>query len=509
MIIPKPLVEQTQDGEFVFADELSLFLAFKKDSGYGYFVADELSQYLRVATGCFVTIRDGHPGTDARGVVVLTDRDAPRDLGEEGYGITVTPDCITLQACDGAGLFYAGQSLIQLLNHQRCTQNTAAGRGGESTIAGLSCVTIQDKPRFGWRGFMLDSARHFQPTELIIQLIDQLAALKLNRLHWHLTDDQGWRLEILGYPKLTSVGAWRSNGHENGERYGGYYTQEQVREVVGYAKQRHITIIPEIDIPSHNLAALAAYPELGCHDGPFQVASEWGLLDGVYCAGQDKTFTFLENVLAEVAALFPDVPIHIGGDERKPGTWESCPRCVALCKEQDLPDESALQKWFMDRVAGHIHTRLGRRSISWGDNIDTGGTDGMIVQGWVDGQAGKAARQRLDTINSTNEWVYFDYPQTPKEHAESYPDWMKTLPTEKVYQFNPIPEDLEPEYHQHILGSEAHLWTEFVPDQDQLYHQLMPRLFAFSEALWSPIEHRDYEDFKQRLAVQRALVHPG
>ncbi len=532
MIIPKPLVEQAQDGDFSFADELSVYLAFQKDPGYSFFVADELSQRLRVATGCFVTIRDGDPG-DAHGVIVLTDSDTPDDLGEEGYTITVTPDRITLSASHNAGLFYAGQSFDQLLHHQRSTQNTTAGRNGESTIPSLPCVTIQDKPRFGWRGFMLDSARHFQSTELIVQLIDQLAALKLNRLHWHLTDDQGWRLEILGYPKLTSVGAWRSNGQSNPEdgtgratreqggrdrgRYGGYYTQEQVREIVAYAKHRQVTIIPEIDIPSHNLAALAAYPQLACHDGPFEVASEWGLLDGVYCAGQDKTFTFLQNVLTEVARLFPDAPIHLGGDERKPGTWDSCPRCNALRERQGLSDEPALQKWFMDQVAGHIHTTLGRRSITWGDNIDAGGIDGtpgspgspgMIIQGWVDGQAGKSAQQGLDTINSTNDWVYFDYPQTPKEHEASYPDWMKTLSTEKVYQFDPIPQGLDPQFHHHILGSEAHLWTEFVPDEAQLYHQIMPRLFAFSEALWSPIAHRDYEDFTRRLSIQQPLVHP-
>lgn len=506
MMIPKPLIERTQVGEFVFPDELPVCLAYGKDHGCSYFVADELSQRLRVASGRFVSIRDGQPDDPNTPAVVLTDQGAPEDLGPEGYQIIVTPNRITLRSKHNAGLFYAGESLKQIL-HYHHSQTTSAAGNGSSTLAGLPCVEIQDKPRFPWRGFMLDSARHFQPVELIIQLIDQIAALKLNRFHWHLTDDQGWRLEILSYPKLTSVGAWRTNGKQN-TRYGGYYTQQQVREVVAYAKMRHVTIIPEIDIPSHNLAALAAYPELGCNGGARAVSSEWGLLDGVYCVGQDTTFNFLENVFAEVADLFPDAPIHIGGDERKPGLWDNCPHCDGLRKELGLKDEAALQKWVMDKVAGHIHKAHGRRSISWGDIIEYGCGDDIIVQGWVKGQAETSARLGIDTINSTNTSVYLDYPQSPEEHAASYPDWMGTLPVEKVYEFEPIPEGLDPQFHKHILGSEANLWTEFVPDEAQLYHQIMPRLYAFSEVVWSPADRRDFADFDKRLEVQRSLVQP-
>lgn len=502
MMIPRPLTEQSKPGAFTFPDELPVHLSYGKDHGYSYFVGDELSQHLRVAAGRFVSIRDGHPEGDTP-AVVLTDSDVPEDLGSEGYLLQVTPERIALRARDNAGLFYAGQSLIQLLRHCR-VQHAQAGDNGSTTIDSLPCTDIQDGPRFPWRGFMLDSARHFQPVELIVQLIDRLAALKLNRFHWHLTDDQGWRLEILSYPKLTGVGAWRANG-QGGRRYGGYYTQQQVREVVAYAKMRNITIVPEIDIPSHNLAALAAYPELSCHGQAREVTGEWGLLDGVYCAGQETTFTFLEHVFAEVAALFPDAPIHLGGDERKPGLWDSCPRCHSLRDELGLPDEPALQKWFMDKVAAQIRQAHGRRSISWGDNVESGNSDDIIIQGWIDGQAGKAAGQGVDVINSTNQWVYFDYPQSSEEHADGYPDWMATLPIEKVYAFDPIPEGLAPEHHGRIMGSEANLWTEYVPDEKQLYHQIMPRLFAFSEAVWSPVESRDIDDFKKRLAVHQAL----
>ncbi len=505
MIIPKPLVEQIHAGEFAFPDELPVHLAYGKDHGYSYFVADELSQRLRVAAGKFVSIRDSHP-EDHTPAVVLTDQNVPEDLGPEGYQLTITPERITLRASSNAGLFYAGQSLIQLLHHQR-TQIAPVGSNGSTTLAGLPCIDIRDRPRFPWRGFMLDSARHFQPVEMITRLIDQIAAMKLNRFHWHLTDDQGWRLEILSYPRLTGVGAWRNNG-QGSSRYGGYYTQQQVRELVAYAKMRQITIVPEIDIPSHNLAALAAYPELSCHGEAREVTGDWGLRDGVYCAGRDQTFTFLENVAAEVAALFPGSPIHLGGDERKPGLWDSCPRCHGLRKDLELPDESSLQKWFMDKVAAHIRQAHGRRSISWGDIIDYGCSDDFIVQGWVKGQAGKAAAKGIDTINSTNDWVYLDYPQSAQEHAASYPDWMQTLPLEKVYGFDPIPEGLKPQHHKHILGSEANLWTEFVPDEAQLYHQIMPRLYAFSETVWSPVEHRDFTDFENRLEIQRTLIQP-
>ncbi len=515
MMIPKPLNHQTQDGVFTFASKVTVLLAYRADPGYAHFVAEELSQHIRVATGSFVTVKVGEPGEADGGAVVLTDHDVHDDLGDEGYGLTITPDQITLRAAHNAGLFYAGQSLTQLLNHQQGTQTPAASDNGRALLRELPCADIQDKPRFAWRGFMLDSARHFQPVELIIKLIDQISALKLNRFHWHLTDDQGWRLEVLGYPKLTSVGAWRSNGGGDGGnrgnrgRYGGYYTQEQIREVVAYAKQRQITIIPEIEMPGHNLAALAAYPELGCNGGPPEVTHQWGVLDGVFCAGQDQTFTFLQNVLNEVAELFPGPYLHLGGDERKQGLWDKCNACQGVRDKHGLADESALQKWFMDRVAGHVHTSINRRSIAWGDNIDAGGIPSQVVHGWLPEQSTKAARQGLDTINSTHEWVYLDYPETEKELAENKPDWMMTLPLAKVYQLDPIPQGLEPELHHHILGSEAHLWTEHAPTEADLNHQLWPRLLAFAEAVWSPIEHRDFDDFMNRVAVQQPCLCLG
>ncbi len=496
MIIPRPLEFTPSQGTFTFRPNVAVVPAFHADPGDAWFIADELSQAIRVATGCFVTNRAGEPGhAPPPGAIVLTDQDAPSDLGVEGYRIDITPGQVTLRAAAAAGLFYAYQSFAQLL------KGHAATHGHPGKLTDIPCAHIRDKPRFGWRGLMLDSARHFQPVEQVMRLIDRLAAIKLNRLHWHLTEDQGWRLEILGYPRLTGVGAWRSNGKG---RYGGFYTQEQVREVVAYARARHITVVPEIEMPGHNLAALAAYPELGCNGVSNEVTGEWGILDGVYCAGKEQTFRFLEDVLGEVAELFPGPYLHLGGDERKKGLWDNCPRCTQLRQANGLADEAALHKWFMQRVCGRVHESLLRRSIAWGDNIDLGGIDGQIVHGWLPEQSTKAARQGHDTINSTHEWVYLDYPQNEQDHAQRKPGWMAVLPIGKVYEFDPIPYDLEPQFHQHILGSEATLWSEYVPDEAEMYHQLFPRLYAFSEALWSDPAARDFADFSRRLQVLTA-----
>ncbi|MEZ6192451.1 MAG: beta-N-acetylhexosaminidase [Phycisphaerales bacterium] len=493
MIIPKPLRFTPAPGTFAFRPNVAVVPAFHADPACAWFVADELSQKIRVATGCFVTNRAGNHGQAAApGSVVLTDEGAPSDLGQEGYRIEITPERVTLRAAAPAGLFYAYQSFAQLI------QGHAAANGDTGRLTELPCAQVYDKPRFGWRGLMLDSARHYQPIEQIIRLIDRLAALKLNRLHWHLTEDQGWRLEILGYPKLTGVGAWRNNGKG---RYGGFYTQEQVRDIVAYARSRHITVVPEIEMPGHNLAALAAYPELACNGASTEVTGKWGILDGVYCAGKEQTFRFLEDVLGEVAELFPGPYMHLGGDERKKGLWDSCPRCTEVRKAHGLAEESDLQKWFMQRVSGRVHESLLRRSISWGDNIDKGGIDGQIVHGWLPEQTAKAARQGHDTINSTHEWVYLDYPQNAEDHADRKPDWMIVLPLEKVYAFDPIPQNLEPQFHHHVLGSEATLWSEYIPDEAEMYHQLFPRLYAFSEAVWSDPGVRDFADFKRRLSV--------
>ncbi len=495
MIIPKPLECQQVDGAFTFPAQLPVIIAYHPDQGYAHFVAEELAQQLRVVSGAFVTINEGEAGSKP-GTILLTDRDAQADLGPEGYQLDISPECIRLCAGTNAGLFYALQSLLQILDHER------ASLVDDAQLKSLPCMSIKDKPQFGWRGFMLDSARHFQPIEVIYKIIDQLAALKLNRFHWHLSDDQGWRLEVLGFPKLTSVGAWRNNGKA---RYGGFYTREQVRVLVAYAHQRHITIVPEIDIPGHSFAALAAYPEYGCPGKEYTVQSGWGILQGTFCAGNEQTFRFLGEVFADMAEVFSGPYLHLGGDERKPGVWEACPKCSAAMKNMNFDEEAKLHRWFMERVSKRVHESLCRRTIAWGDNIEAGGVDGQIVQGWIAGQSVAAAKQGLDTINSTNTWVYFDYPESEEGIGTTWPKWMKPLPIEMVHAFDPIPEDLDPQLHKHVLGSECHLWTEHVPDEATIRRQIIPRIHAFSEAVWTPTEGRDFDDFSKRLKHQRTL----
>ena len=498
MIIPKPLSQQTEPGAFHFVPEISVTLAYHTDPGYAHFVAEDLTQQVRVATGRFVTVRENHNGeTPPAGSIVLTDHDYPHHLGPEGYALHVTPGQITLRAGSNAGLFYAGRSLIQLLDHHRAANK-------RKPLTEIPCTLIQDKPRFPWRGFMLDSVRHFQPIELVYKIIEQLAALKLNRFHWHLTDDQGWRLESYSYPRLAAVGAWRGNGR--GGRYGGFYTREQVRGLVEYARLRNISVIPEFDMPGHSLAALAAYPELGCRRDGYSVQETFGIMYGAFCAGTEKVYHFIEGVLEEWAEIFPAPYIHLGGDERKPGLWDACEACTAARQALELPDEAALQKHFMDRVAKRVHESLCRRTIVWGDNVDAGSTEGQVVQGWLPNQAVKAAQQGHDVINSIHQSTYLNYTTSPKDRREGMPDWLISLPLKKVHDFDPIPKDLDPDLHKHLLGSESHIWTEFVEDEPTLVKHLVPRLHAFSEAVWTDPNDRDYQDFKQRLKTQRPIL---
>ena len=495
MIIPKPLVQQAQSGAFAFDAAFSLYLTYHADPGYAHFVAENLTQHLRVATGRFVTVRETESETPPpAGSVVLTDQEHSHDLGSSGYTLHVTPEQVCLRAGANAGLFYAAQSLIQLLDHHRAQANG-------KPLKQIPCTLIQDKPRFPWRGFMLDSVRHIQPIELIYDIIDQMAALKLNRFHWHLTDDQGWRLESNSYPRLNSIGAW--HGSDTGGRYGGFYTREQVRGLVEHAHLRNITIIPEFDMPGHSLAALAAYPELGCKGEGYSVQEGYGILYGAFCAGNEKVYHFIEGVLEEWSEIFSAPYVHLGGDERKLGLWEACERCAAARKALELPDENALQRYFMDRVSKCVHDSICRRTIVWGDNIDAGSTKGQIVQGWLPGQTVKGARQGHDVINSIHESLYLNYLNTPDEMKDFMPKWMRTLPLKQVHDFDPIPENLEPELHKHVLGSESHLWTEYIEDKATLVNHLIPRLHAFSEAVWTNPADRDFEDFKKRLATQR------
>jgi hexosaminidase len=350
---------------------------------------------------------------------------------------------------------------------------------------------------------LLDCGRHFMTKDFVKRYIDLLAYHKLNVLHWHLTEDQGWRIEIKKYPRLTAEGAWRpatrADEQPRDDRgcYGGFYSQDDIREVVAYAASRYVTIVPEIELPGHCLAALAAYPELSCTGGPLAVATQWGIYDDVYCAGNDRVFEFLDDVLTEVVALFPAPYIHVGGDEVPKTRWQACPKCQARMKAEHLADERELQSYFIRRVEQML-TKRGRRLIGWDEILEGGLPPRATVQSWrgMDG-ALAAARAGHDVISSPTSHCYIDYPQGPDP---TMPTWMKQITLETIYSFEPTATELTAEQARHVLGAEANLWTEYAP-QPHVDHQAFPRLCALAELTWSPAEKRDFGDFSRRMGV--------
>ncbi|MFZ5519010.1 MAG: family 20 glycosylhydrolase [Candidatus Zhuqueibacterota bacterium] len=401
-------------------------------------------------------------------------------FGQEGYELNVTPRSVILTAGDPAGIFSGVQTLRQLLPPEIERADSVA-----STIDWIiPCVHISDAPRFTWRGMLLDCGRHFMTKDFVKRTIDLLAYYKMNRFHWHLTEDQGWRIEIKKYPRLTEIGAWRDG--EDGTRYGGFYTQDEIRDVVEYARSRFVTVIPEIEMPGHSVAALASYPELSCTGGPFEVETQWGVHKDVYCAGNEAVFAFLEDVLSEVVELFPASYIHIGGDECPKDRWENCPKCQARIKTEGLKDEHELQSYFIQRIEKFLLTKE-RRIIGWDEILEGGLAPGATVQSWrgVEG-AIAAAKSGHDAIVSPTSHAYFDYPIT-------------TTDLRRVYSFEPIPPELtEEKSRRHILGGECNVWTERAP-QPLVDQKVFPRLLAMSETLWSPAGGKEFREFHGRV----------
>ncbi len=398
---------------------------------------------------------------------------------QESYRLEISSLCAVITAETPAGIFYGIQSLRQLM--PAGAENPQAE---ERASWDLPAVVIADRPAFGWRGMLLDCSRHFMDKEFIKRYLDLLAYYKMNRFHWHLTDDQGWRIEIRKYPKLTEVGAWRKEA--DGSKYGGYYTQADIREIVQYAAERHIMVIPEIEMPGHSVAALAAYPAYSCTGGPFKVETRWGVFKDIYCAGNDSTFRFLENVLNEVIQLFPAPYIHIGGDEAPHYRWNNCRKCQSRMKKEGIADASGLQSYFIRRIDTYLQSKK-RRMIGWDEILDGGLAPGATVQSWRGFEGAlKAARSGHDAIVSPTSHAYFDYP-------------VKTTPIEKVYSFDPVPDSLEPEFRKHILGGECNMWTEHAP-QELVDSKVFPRLTAMAEVLWTYPSERDIQGFLSRLA---------
>ena len=439
-------------------------------------------------------------------VIVLALTETETALGPEGYTLEITPRRILMQAARPAGLFYGVQTLRQLW--------PAAWEGRMPPLPAepvrIPCLSISDQPRYSWRGAHLDVSRHFFAPEFIYRFIDYLAMNKMNIFHWHLNDDQGWRIEIKKYPLLTEVGGWRvdrDGEHWNrrapqqpGEKptYGGYYSQDEIRAIVAYARSRFITIVPEIEMPGHAGAALAAYPRFSCTGGPFTVppGGVWPIVN-LYCAGNDSSFTFLQDILDEVIGLFPGDFIHVGGDEADKSEWKKCPKCQARIREENLGDETGLQSYLIKRMERYLAGR-GKRTIGWDEILEGGLAPGAAVMSWRGMQGGiDAARAGHDVVMTPTDYCYFDYYQGP---ADSEPLSIGGyLPLETVYAFNPTPAGLTDEEAKHILGCQANLWTEFISTPEHAEYMLFPRLLAMAEVAWSPQPARSWEHFLGRL----------
>lgn len=461
-------------------------------------IAEEFSVQFRKVSGIDLSILPASQGKDATGAIVFRFNS---DLDKEAYNLTITKQRVVIEASHDAGFFYAIQTIKQLF------PEVIYGKELVAIEWTLPCLEIKDAPRFKYRGMHLDVARHFFNVEEVKRYIDILALHKLNTFHWHLTDDQGWRIEIKKYPKLTSIGGWRKGtviekkwGNYDNIAYGGFYTQEEIREVVDYAAQHFITVIPEIDLPGHMVAALASYPHLGCLDKNYEVYQDWGVSNDVLCVGKESTFDFLEGVMAEVMELFPSEYIHIGGDECPKTRWEKCPHCQRRIKELGLKTderyttEHYLQSYAISRIGKFLNDH-GRKIIGWDELLEGGIAPNATIMSWrgIDGGI-EAARQHHDVIMTSNSHFYFDYYQSLDTENEPF-GFGGYVPVEKVYSFNPQPEVLNEDEQKHIIGVQANLWTEYIKTNEHLEYMLLPRLAALSEVQWTQDTQKDWKRF--------------
>jgi len=490
-IIPAPVALKKTTGEFILSRETK-FLADSPNNKAVLFLADYLhsKKMLNIQPAA-------NTGTDMANSIVLTSIGID-SLPPEGYRLTITPQKITI-AGKSAGLFYGIQTLIQLIP------------AGDAATVKLPGVQIEDYPRFGYRGMMLDVCRHFFPVEFVKKYIDLMAVYKINNFHWHLTDDQGWRIEIKKYPRLTEIGSQRAqtvigNYHDRTPQqfdntpYGGFYTQDEIRDVVKYAADRYINVVPEIEMPGHSEAALAAYPELSCDPSfPYKVSETWGVFHDTYCPS-DKTFAFLEDVLTEVMALFPSKYIHIGGDEAPKDAWKKSAFCQKLCKKLGLKDdrtsskEDKLQSYFVERIEKFVNSK-GRSIIGWDEILEGGLSPNATVMSWR-GEAGgiAAAQQNHDVVMTPGSGgLYLDAAQG--KLSEEPLTIGGYSPLQKTYSYNPTPAALTPEQQKHIIGVQANLWTEYIPTETKAEYMLLPRMLALSEVAWTPIANKNYTDF--------------
>lgn len=493
-VVPMPLeINTTQQASFLLKSGVTVYYPAGNEKMQRN--AEFLASYVKAQTGIELQVLAGEGG---KGGIVLQlglANDNP-----EAYQLKVDASQVVISSPSEAGVFYGIQTL-------RKAVDVAEGSNVE-----LPAVEIKDQPRFGYRGMMLDVGRHFFSMDEIKTYIDMMALHNINRFHWHLSEDQGWRIEIKKYPKLTEIGSMRketvighNSGKYDGKPYGGFYTQEQAKEIVAYAAERYITVIPEIDLPGHMQAALAAYPELGCTGGPYEVWTQWGVSDNVLCAGNDQTIQFIKDVLAEIVEIFPSEYIHVGGDECPKVKWSTCPKCQARIKALGLKSdnkhtkEERLQSYVIHEAEEFLNSK-GRKMIGWDETLEGGLAPNATVMSWR-GEAGgiEAAKQHHDVVMTPNTYLYFDYYQSKDTETEPMAIG-GYLPIERVYSYEPMPKSLSPEEQKYIVGVQANLWTEYIPDFKQVQYMVLPRMAALSESQWCAPEKKNYEAFLQRVS---------
>ena len=487
-VIPLPQeVTLTQKGAFVLTGATPIVYPegdeqLKNDAQF-------LSDYIADVTALRLTT------TSAKVKNAITLRLNKKVQSKEGYVITVDKKGVVIEGATAAGVFYGGQTLRKSIPVDKSL-----------TEVTLPAVMLKDAPRFGYRGVMLDCARHYFPVKFVKQFIDLIAMHNMNVFHWHLTDDQGWRIEVKKYPDLAKIGSVREKtvlGHNSDvfddTPYGGYYTQEEAREIVKYAADRFITVIPEIDMPGHMIAALAAYPDMGCTGGPYKVSPIWGIMPDVLCLGNEKTYQFCEDVLSEMMDIFPSEYIHLGGDETPNVRWKECPKCKALMAKENLTP-GKLQGYFTNRIEKFVNSK-GRRIIGWDEILDGDINQSATIMSWRGTAPGaRGAKMGHDVIMSPSSHVYFDYYQTRQGESQ----WEEplliggNLPIERTYSLEPVPEGADAETASHIIGVQGNLWTEYIAGPSLAEYQVLPRMGALSEVQWRPQGQKDFENYKVR-----------
>ena len=497
-VVPLPQSIVMQKGEpFVLNSQVQILAAegLQREAQF-------LQQYIKEVSDIDLAIADKRQKKKTTYIVLSV---SPKVTNPEGYVLTVSEKGITIEGGSSAGVFYGIQTLRKSIASRQ-----------------IPAAVVTDAPRFVWRGMHLDCSRHFFSVDFVKKFIDLLALHNMNRFHWHLTDDQGWRIEIKKWPKLISIGSQRSgtiigtnSDIDDGIPYGGYYTQDEAREIVAYAAARHITVIPEIDMPGHMLAALASYPELGCTGGPYQVGHYWGVYKDVLCVSNERVYQFVEDVLTEIMDIFPSEVIHIGGDETPTDKWLQCPRCQALQKQLPAPQQAAedfepltsklspLQAHFTRKVFDFL-TSKGRRALGWDEILD-GSPQSAMIMSWRGTEPGaKAAETGHDVVMTPTTYCYFDYQQVKDTQFEPS-RCGGFIPIEKVYSLDPAPDSLSLTAREHILGTQANLWAEYMTNEAMVEYQALPRMSALSEVQWTQPERKNYEAFKERLTRLTAL----